>query len=515
VIASNRQVVLLLVSTFLVATCGIGYELLAGTLSSYLIGNAVTHFSLVIGLFLTAMGIGSYLSRFVSGDLVRAFLVVEIAVGVIGGFMPLALFATFTVAESYTPPLVVMCALIGILVGLEIPLLVRILRQRSSLENSVSNVLTVDYLGALAVSLLFPLVLLPQFGLVRTGAIFGLLNIAAGLLGLHVFGAGIRGSRNLRATAWLCGALLTANFVTAGTTTTVLEDLLYDDDIIYAQTTPYQRLVVTQWRGDTRLYLDGNIQFSSTDEFRYHEALVHPAMSVAQHPRRVLVLGGGDGLVLRDVLEHESVERAVLVDLDPAVVELFRDAPVLRELNRDALRDPRVEIVLGDAHKYLETADEIFDVVIMDLPDPNNESLAKLYSRSFFRLAAKRLAARGVLVTQAASPFFTPDAFWCIVNTIESTPAGPDGEPFVAAPYHVDVPSFGDWGFVLAARAPVAPIDPTRIRVPAETRFLTDALVPGLFEFPKDTGRRPTPINRFDEPVLLELYRQGDRTYHR
>ena len=280
----------LLASVFVISTCGLVYELIAGTLSTYLLGSSVMQFSMVIGLFLTAMGIGSFLSKYVSGSLLRSFLVVELLVGLVGGVSSLLLFSAFAVLQSYLPLLVAVCLVLGTLVGLEIPLLVRIFRRYTTLKAALGNVLALDYLGALAASLLFPLLLLPHLGLVRTCFLFGLLNVLVVLAALYTFRKHVIGARGVAAGGVAAALLLGAGLATAGRTTSLLEDVLYDDTVVFAKTTPYQRLVLTRWRGDMRLFIDGNIQFSSVDEFRYHEALVHPVMGLVPSPRRILLL---------------------------------------------------------------------------------------------------------------------------------------------------------------------------------------------------------------------------------
>ncbi|PIE66259.1 MAG: spermidine synthase [Deltaproteobacteria bacterium] len=504
---------LLLASIFVIAACGLTYELVAGALSSYLIGNSVWQFSLVIGLFLTAMGIGAFLSRYVDKNLIRIFIQVEIWVGIVGGALPLTLFVAFALLSTFTPLLVGLCLLVGTLVGLEIPLLVRILRRQFSLKEALGNVLSIDYLGALAASLLFPLVLVPKLGMVRTGFLFGLFNVAVALLGMRMFKAQLPSLNRLRLQAGTAIALLIVGLFTAGKTTRLLEDLLYDDTIIYAKTTPYQRLIVTRWRDDTRLFINGNIQFSSKDEFRYHEALVHPAMGITPTPpRRVLLLGGGDGLGVREVVKHRGVERIDLVDLDPEMTRIFREIEGLAELNQRALRDERVHVTNTDAQKFLERSRERWDVIIIDLPDPNNLSLGKLYSRSFYRLLAKHLTPTGVVVTQATSPFYATKAYWCIVNTMRATDPIKGGPKLYVLPYRASVPSFGEWGFSMASKRP---LDPTRIKLRGiETRYLTEPLLPSLFVFPKDIAWRKTPINRLDNQVLVRLYEKGYAGYN-
>jgi spermidine synthase len=496
----------LLISIFVVASCGLIYELIAGTLSTYLLGNSVTQFSLVIGMFLSAMGLGSFLSRFVQQRLLTTFLVIEIVIGFVGGNSALILFFSFAILDTYLLLLIVLSMLIGTLVGLEIPLLVRIVRTYSSLPQALGNVLAIDYLGALFASLLFPLLLLPWLGLVRTCFFFGLMNTLVAWIGLVVFKKHLRKTTSLKLSVFLSSLLLVAGLLSAGQTTTWMEDALYEDEILFAKTTPYQRLVLTRWHDDIRLFIDGNIQFSSVDEFRYHESLVHPAMGHHPGAQSVLILGGGDGMVAREVLKYASVKRIHLVDLDPAMTRIFSSLPMLTALNNSALKDPRVSVFNQDAQKFLENSRDRYDIILLDLPDPNNESLGKLYTRSFYRLAAKHLTHTGIMTTQATSPFYAPDAFWCIVQTMEAVDlTGGQGRLFVR-PYHANVPSFGEWGFVMASWQPIA-MD--KMHVSVATRFLTDASLPGLFAFPKDMQKRPTPVNRLDNQVLTRLYSQG------
>jgi spermidine synthase len=274
------------------------------------------------------------------------------------------------------------------------------------------------------------------------------------------------------------------------------EKNLYEDEIIYSAQTPYQRIVITRWREDTRLYLDGNLQFATPDEYRYHEALVHPAMSLSRRVENVLILGGGDGLGVREVLKHPSVKRVTLIDIDPAMTKLGREYPPIVEANRRALHDPRVHLVHEDAHKFLERDAKLYDVIIGDLPDPNTDVLAKLYSREFYKLIKQHLAASGVFVTQATSPFFAREAFWCITRTLE------DADLHVA-PYHAYVPSFGDWGWVLASPHQLH-VERAKLTVP--TQFLTNGTLQEMFVLPRDVSEVPTDVSTLDRPTIIEYY---------
>ena len=439
------------VTTLLIAACGLVYELVAGALASYLLGDSVTQFSTVIGAYLAAMGVGSWLSRFVGRGLIARFIAIELLVAVVGGFSSTVLFLVFAYTDAFRLALYAIVVVVGILVGLEIPLLMRILRDRFEFKDVVASVLTFDYLGALVASLLFPLVLVPQLGLVRSALAFGLVNAAVALWGTWLFRHALGGARSLRVASGAVLALLGAGFWYGERITSAAERGLYADDVIFARATPYQRIVLTVWKDDLRLFLNNHLQFSSRDEYRYHEALVHPGLAGLPAARRVLVIGGGDGLALREVLRYPGVEQVTLVDLDAGMTQLFATHPRLTELNANAFDSPRVRVVNADAFTWLDASDAFFDFVVIDLPDPSNYAVGKLYSTAFYRLLARRLSPHGRVVVQGTSPLFARASFWCIERTLRE--AG-----FRTAPYHVYVPSFGEWGFVLASMGePYAP----------------------------------------------------------
>ena len=494
----------LLGATFVIAICGLVYELVAGSVSSYLLGDSVYHFSLVIGLFMTAMGIGAYLSRHVT-DPEPTFVGAQIALGLIGGFSAMILFAAFALIENYTAFLFLVSLAIGALVGLEIPLVIRILEGRDALKVTVSNVLTADYIGALAAALLFPLVLVPQLGLMGASFLLGSINLAVAAMGLWLFrarcGAGLRAAFVLAVIAVGAGAWQSET-VLGG-----MERRLYENEIVLARDTPYQRVIVARDGKRVQLFLDGSIQFDTLDEHRYHESLVHPAMTRAPRIDRVLILGGGDGMAAREVLRYGAVAQVVLVDIDPEVTSLFRDHPALAPLNGGALADPRVEIVNADAWEYLKDGTEPFDVAILDLPDPKDLAVAKLYSRAFYSTLVSRMAAGGVIVTQATSPLYARKAFWTVEATLAATL-----DPFSGArtlttiPYHAYIPSFGEWGFVIAgARLSAEP----RRSLPEKLRFLDAEAFGAMRRFPADMARLDREAaTLFDQP-LPRLYEEG------
>ncbi|MEA3208320.1 MAG: spermidine synthase [Chthoniobacter sp.] len=486
---------LLLASVFTIATCGLIYELLASTLASYLLGDSVTQFSTVIGVYLFAMGIGSWLSKYVVRNLIGVFIQTEFLIALIGGSSAALLFALFGYVSSFRIPLYATILLIGTLVGLEIPLLLRILKDRLEFRDLVSKVFTFDYIGALLASLLFPLLLVPHLGLVRSGFLFGMLNAAVGLAALAALWTQVPRADWLRNAGVAVLLLLSAGFIGSERLTTWSERSAYVDHVIFAKSTPYQRIVLTRDGNDLRLHLNGNLQFSSRDEYRYHEALVHPALARLPDARRVLVLGGGDGLAVREVLRYPQIEQITLVDLDPAMTRLFSTQELLTRLNESALLAPRVRVLNADAFTWLRDNHERFDCIIADFPDPSNFSIGKLYTTAFFERARAALTEHGALVVQCTSPYVARKSFWCIDQTLHAV-------GFRTEPYHCYVPSFGEWGFILAAREPL-PVAP---RLPEGLRFLEPANFESLFLFPPDMARVETEVNRLNNQALVRYF---------
>jgi spermidine synthase len=496
----------LYINVFVVAICGLVYELLAGTMGSYLLGDSVTQFSLVIGLYLSAMGVGAWLSRRLENELAKRFLEIELAVAVVGGVSAPVLFIAFGSVAHFQIVLLGFVFAIGVLVGLELPLLMRLLEGQVAFKDIVSRVLTFDYIGALAAALMFPLVLVPQLGLVRSSLVMGLANAAVALWGTWLLaprlGKKAIVSVRVRAILVIVGMLIA--IAMADVFTTWAEDEMYADPIVYSETTSYQRIVVTQNRAGFQLFLNGNLQFSSADEYRYHEALVHPAMIAADAPpRRVLVLGGGDGLALREVLAHPSVEQVTLVDLDPAMTSLARSFPALAMLNRAALSDRRVTIINDDASVWIDEHPGLWDAIIVDFPDPNTFQLGKLYTKAFYRRLLAHVSPGGAVAVQATSPLFARKSYWCIIETMRA--AG-----FVVRPYQVTVPSFGVWGYALARRVAFEP--PTQAPNVA-LRFLNASALAAMFEMPADMTAVPVEVNQLDNQVLVRYYEREWRKY--
>ncbi len=506
---SSRWRALLLAAVAACAACGIIYELALLTLSASLNGGGIVATSLIVAGYIAALGAGALAVKPLLAHAAIAFIAVEALLGIIGGLSAAALYAVFAFldgADASTWVLAVSTALIGGLVGAEVPLLMTLLQRGhtagpADTGRTLANLNAADYLGALIGGLVWPFALLPHLGMIRGAAATGIVNlVAAAVVSIFLLRRVVSLRQLVTALCALAAALalLATLLLSAHDIETTSRQRLYSDPIIAYRHTAYQEIVVTRRGNDTRLYLDGGLQFSTRDEYRYTESLVYPALGGGAHS--VLVLGGGDGLAARELLRQPGVERIVQVELDSAVIELARTT--LREANGGSLDNPRINLVIGDAMTWLRGPGlKRFDAVIVDLPDPDTPVLGRLYSAEFYALAGHALAPNGLMVVQAGSPFSTATAFWRTVSTIRA--AG-----YAVTPYHVHVPTFGDWGFALARRGDTGPT-PT---VPADApplRFLNQRVLDAATVFSGDIGPRPLEPSTLDNPRIVEDMRRG------
>jgi len=503
-----RDLTTLIYAVFVAGLCSIIYELLIATTVAYFDGDSVRAFSFTIGIYMAALGAGAYLSKYIRGDLVRSLVIAETVLGLLGGFAVPILYLVFAHTDDlFIPAWIFLTATIGVLIGLEVPLLTRLLEQYRSLRVSIAHVLSLDYAGALVATVAFPLLLLPWLGTFRIGLVFGLINMSIGLLLLLQFRHRLDrafGRLFLILTALIAIAIL-AGLLLANVALRAWNQTAYDGRIVYTKQSRFQQIVLTRYRGDLRLYLNGNLQFSSVDEYRYHEPLVLIPLAAfrarSDRPVNLLFLGGGDGLAVRQALKDPKVASVTLVDLDKAVTDLGQRNPHLLALNRKALADKRVRVVNADAFKFLKDRRRLYDVIIADLPDPGASALARLYTTGFYKLALNGLAPDGIFATQGTSPYFARKAYWGIHASVKAV------FPH-AYPFHAQVPSFGHWGFVMASRQPIDTAALAR-HLPKPTRFLASGTLPALFRFPPDIGPVAVQPSTLDQPKILQYYLQG------
>ncbi len=499
ILHKNEQRILLF-SVFILSLCGIIYELVLGSLASYLLGNPVQQYSITIGVFLSSMGLGSYLSRFFEKELLKIFVRVEISLGLAGGLSVIILNFLFSFSASFYALHVFFLTVVGTLVGFEIPLLTRILKSYGSLKDILSSVLTLDYIGGLAGSLLFPLVLFPYAGRFLTSLLIGIMNIS---VAIYVIIKLKNYKEKRRDIIFAVGSILILLILAFNSDwiNAILQKKMFYDDIVFSKRSKYQEIVLTRSGDDFRLYLDGSLQFSSSDEYRYHEMLVYPSViSVPSSSCRVLVMGGGDGLALRELLRFKSVQSITIVELDGFMAELASNNSTLRMINENSLSNPRVKVIIGDAYDYLIKNATAFDIIIADFTDPHDETISKLYTVEFFRLVKHSLKPGGVFVTQSTSPLFAREAFWCINRTMNKVFK-------YVYPYHAFIPTFGDWGFNISSDMPLDFNKESRDEI--KGRFYSRDNMAASMIFPYDSGRIETEINTFNKPVLYKYYLKG------
>lgn len=498
----------LFVVMLLTGASGVVQQYVIGTVFTYLLGNSIFQVTLTISVMMAGMAVGTFVQRFINKSLGEWFLAAEILLALMTGFAPFILqWAFVAMPEDFELIKYVYMFVPGVLVGLEIPLIMKInQRFTSSLGKNISETWAWDYVGGLIGGLLW-IQLLPKVPLGQISFLIAGFNVAVALVAIVFFWKYRIFEKRASGFIWSSLTVVTVvamfvGYVMSGSWSQNLTQRLYDDPIIASVNTQYQNIVLTEGMHpsdpnshDYTLWLNGNKQFSSADEAIYHEYLVHPAMNLAARHDRVLILGGGDGLAMREVLKYPDVKKVNLVDLDPGMIELARDNPVLSELNQHSFDDARVtsnldeaswnaavqdtsettsvvletgavvtdcttadecitepvtesvadvSIFTVDADLFLSGQSGLWDVVIIDLPDPNSIELAKLYSLDFYSKVAQVLAPDGVVVVQSTSPYHAKETFLCIQRTMAA--AG-----LATTPYHDNVPSFGDWGWILGS----------------------------------------------------------------
>lgn len=361
--ASVRWRAVLLAAVAACAACGLVYELALLTLAASLNGGGIVATSLIVAGYIAALGAGALLIKPLLAHAAIAFIAVEAVLGIIGGLSAAALYAAFAFLDELdgsTLVLAVGTALIGGLVGAEVPLLMTLLQRgrvagAADAGRTLANLNAADYLGALVGGLAWPFLLLPQLGMIRGAAVTGIVNLAAaGVVSIFLLRHVVSGRQLVTALCALAAALglIATLLVHSHDIETTGRQQLYADPIIAYRHSAYQEIVVTRRGDDLRLYLDGGLQFCTRDEYRYTESLVYPAVS--DGARSVLVLGGGDGLAARELLRQPGIEQIVQVELDPAVIELARTT--LRDVNAGSLDNPRVHVVIDDAMSWLRGA---------------------------------------------------------------------------------------------------------------------------------------------------------------
>jgi spermidine synthase len=506
---------ILKISVFATGCAGIVAEFVLSTLATYLSGNAVFQWTIIMSLMLFSMGLGSRLSKVFRTQLLKTYILVEFFLSIVCSASAILAYSLYAYISQIHLVIYFLALIIGGLIGLEIPLVTRLNEAYEELRSNIASVMEKDYYGALLGGLFFAFFALPYLGLTYTPILLGGINFLVASILLFSFFGMVEKRRLVITVFTICCLLLIFLGILAEPIILYSEQQRYRDKIIYFRQTPHQKIVMTRWKKHYWLYINDQEQFSTFDEEKYHEPLVHPAMSLASDRSRILILGGGDGLVLREVWKYADVKSVTLVDLDPEMTDLAAKHPVLVSINQGAMKDGRLKVINQDAGAFLKNDIGFYSVIIIDLPDPDTIDLMHLYSRYFYRMVNRHLSPGGVMVTQATSPYFSRQAFWCIINTIQAAGITP-------LPYHNHIPTMGEWGWVLGIKSSgpgETDVSTLKQRVLAidfddlSTRFLnTDAMV-SMIHFGKgmlDPGQMSEiRVNTQLNPVLHRYYLSG------
>ncbi|MBL6447121.1 polyamine aminopropyltransferase [Fulvivirga sp. 29W222] len=503
---------LLKLALFATGLSGIVAEYVLSTLATYFLGDSVFQWTMIVSIMLFSMGLGSRLSKwFVNSNLLQNFIYIEFTLSILAAFVSVITYITSAFYGYVGFAIYAMSVVIGLLIGMEIPLVIRLNDEFEDLRVNVSSVMEKDYYGSLLGGVFFAFIGLPYLGLTYTPFILGSINfmVACGLFLMLRSSLGSRLKLKLSGMSFLVFAMLVVGFVFAKPIIDYGEESRYQDKIVYQEQSKYQKIVITKTREDFWLFINGNQQLSSVDEVMYHEPLVHPVMKLSKTPQQVLVMGGGDGGAVREILKYDQVEQVTLVDLDPAMTRLGQEHELLLRMNKNALNHRKVDIINTDGFKYLEDCRQYFDVIIVDLPDPKTVELGRLYSYEFYRLCFSKLRPNGLIITQAGSPYYAARAFNCIEATMQA--AG-----FATVPLHNQVLTLGEWGWVLGSKVgSTEEIKNALQRLKysdIETQWINHDAMTLITSFGKEIfpdGQRTVEVNKVHNPVLYKYYLKG------
>lgn len=544
----SRESMVLYVAMFVMGACGIAYEYTISKIASDLLGNSVRQWAIIIGVMMFFMGVGSDVQKYVSDrNLFDKFIIAEIILGLAGGFSPIILLFFFgTFPSHYILVQYFFIIIIGLLIGFEIPLLTRINQTYTTeLKLNIGGVLQMDYIGSLCGALLWVFWLPKFFIMTQAAFVLGSFNVFVAGCTLFYFRNLVTGKRTITAFVLISLAVLISGLIMAKQWTSYAEQYLYRDRIVFSRTSAYQHIVLTESKaGDICCYINGHLQFNSFDEYIYHENLVHPAFAIAPNRKKILVLGGGDGLAVREILKYPEVESITLCDLDPMMTDLAGQNPYFTGLNQNSLQNAKltllqnhalipdgqekirvlnqkqpytsalgdvatVNIINLDAALFVEQISGLYDIIIIDFPDPNTPELSKLYSKKFYSHIAKKLSATGIMVQQATSPVQAREAFLCIGRSMRDSGLS-------VIPFHDNVPSFGEWGWWIGGKREMISEENLREKLKSiqklevAVRYLTPALIRASLQFGKDQlATSHTDINTVMSNRLYDYYIEG------
>ncbi len=543
---------LLIITMAVLAGCGLIYEYLLSHYAGRVLGVMESTIYTMIGLMIVAMGLGAFAARKVSNafqgfvwlELIIAFLGCS-AILVIGGLIAFSQILPQVLAETFALPPDAMPnggllkslsqltfktpyffgLLLGFFIGMEIPLIARIREDlhQKHLKNNLGTIYGADYIGAGIGAAIWVLFLL-SLDISQAAALTAALNLLAGFVFIARFWSSLKWKKTLVSLHLLLGIVIAIVFLYGNNWLNQMSNLLYLDKVVYSDKTRYQQLTFTQRHLGGKqadiinFYLNGRLQFSSGDEAIYHSYLVYPTLAASARHNNILIIGGGDGLALRDVLKW-SPKQVTLIDLDEELLAIFKTpqkylpdnlASKIIKLNQKSLQDSRVNLISYDAFIAIDNLlanKTYFDAIIVDLPDPSHPDLNKLYSVNFYARLKQLLSGDGLMVVQSTSPYHAKQAFISIGKTVKAA-----GFNHVEQ-YHDNVPSFGEWGWTIASKMGASPKQRLQnlTQLPVAHHWLTLPLITAAFNFPKNfyENEKNIPINYLGSHTIYQLHQQA------
>lgn len=505
---------ILKLALFATGLSGIVAEYVLSTLATYFLGDSVFQWTMIVSIMLFSMGLGSRFSKYFSNNLLQKFILIEFILSILTAYVSVI---TYSVSAYYGNSYLIIYSLsiiIGLLIGMEIPIVIRLNNQFEKLHVNVSSVMENDYYGSLVGGVFFAFIGLPYLGLTYTPIILGSINFSVAIGLYFLLKSALEKRQKIRINLLSLGVmlLLVSGFVFARPIISYGEERRYRDKVVYEEQSKYQKIVITQSKEDFWLFINGNQQLSSIDEVMYHEPLVHPVMRALKNPTDILIMGGGDGGAVREILKYPSVKNITLVDLDPAMTALGQNHELLVEMNHNSMNHNKLAIINEDGYNFLEDHNEYYDAIIIDLPDPKTVEIGRLYSYEFYKLCHKRLRPHGLVITQAGSPYYAARAFNCIDKTM--TAAG-----FATVPLHNQVITLGEWGWVLGTKNGDSNQLKTSLqqlqfdKPKIETRWINHDAMTLITSFGKELFEDDTvdiEVNKIHNPVLYKYYLDGN-----
>jgi len=506
---------ILKIAIFITGVSGIVAEYILSTLASYFLGDSILQWTLIVSVMLFSMGLGARISKHINKDLLPKFIFIEFILSIFVSFSSLFVYLIAAYSNYLGILIYTLSIMVGLLIGMEIPIVIRLNDKFEDLKVNISSVLEKDYYGSLVGGVFFAFVGLPFLGLTYTPFVLGSLNFVVAVLLFIVLYKHISRFRTLIissavfvSVAIMLGVIYAKPIILYG------EQKKYKEKVILTEQSKYQRIVITQWENEFFLFINGNKQLSTIDEAMYHEPLVHPIMHLAKEHKSILILGGGDGCAVREILKYDDVDKITLVDLDPEMTRLAKTDPVLLDINKRSFLSDKLTIKNEDGFNFIENTNQYYDLIIIDLPDPRSVELSKLYSMEMYELCRQKLKLNGFIITQAGSPYYAPRSFKTIDYTMSA--AG-----FNTLKIHNQILTFGEWGWVIGSKQ----LNNENLKKAflnlnvedVDTKWLNNESLHLMASFGKDIfdkNKDSLEVNKISNPALYRTYLNGNWDYY-